>query len=236
MSITESLLAFAAVAALLTVIPGLDTTLVLRSSIVAGRRNGYATALGVNTGAMIWGIGAAVGTTALLVASEAGFMVLKLAGAAYMAYLGGSMLWRSFRRPGRMGPGALASPGPGAAAWTGHATAPGSLPPDAVPEPRERLASSWAKGCVTNLLNPKVGVFYVAMIPQFLPEGVAPLAMGIALAGVHNLLGLAWFTLIIQGTHLFRERLQRPAAARWTDRITGTALLGFGAALALRSR
>lgn len=74
------------------------------------------------------------------------------------------------------------------------------------------------------------------MIPQFIPEGASPLAMGIALAGVHNLLGLIWFSLIINGTHLVRGKLQRPGFVRATDRVTGLALVGFGASLAFKGR
>lgn len=160
MTTEQALLSFAVFAALQTIIPGLDTVLVLRSSIGQGRPHGYATALGINAGAMAWGVAAAVGTSALLVASETAFI----------------------------------------------------------------------------LLNPKVGVFYIAMIPQFIPDGSSTLLMGVALAGVHNLLGLAWFSLIINGTHLVRGTFQRPGFIRWTDRVTGTALIGFGASLALKSR
>ena len=212
-------MSFAAVAALLTVVPGLDTAMVLTSSISQGRVHGYATALGINAGAMAWGIAAAVGASALLVASEAAFTALRLVGAAYMVWLGGSMLWRSFRA------------GPPAPLDAGH---------PAPPVPRRpglrAVALSWAKGAGTNLLNPKVGVFYIAMIPQFIPEGASPLAMGIALAGVHNLLGLAWFSLIINGTHLARGKLQSPRFVRNTDRLTGAALVGFGASLAVKGR
>jgi threonine/homoserine/homoserine lactone efflux protein len=214
----QALLSFAAVAALLTMVPGLDTAMVLRASIGQGRVHGYATALGINAGAMAWGVAAAVGASALLVASETAFTALRLAGAGYMAWLGGAMLWRSFRA----GP---PRPMPAGAAPTGFRG--GGIRP---------LALSWAKGAGTNLLNPKVGVFYIAMLPQFIPPDASPLAMGIALAGVHNLLGLAWFSLIINGTHLARGRLQSPRFVRWTDRATGAALVGFGASLALKGR
>lgn len=213
MSIEQALLSFGVVAALLTIIPGLDTVMVLRSAISQGRLHGYATALGINAGAMAWGIAAAVGASALLAASETAFTALKLAGAAYMIWLGATMLWRSFRRAA---PAAMSVGTPGAQ--------------------RGGLAVSWAKGAGTNLLNPKVGVFYIAMIPQFIPEGASPLAMGVALAGVHNLLGLAWFSLIINGTHLVRGKLQTPRFVRATDRFTGVALVGFGASLALKGR
>ncbi|MGP5195520.1 LysE family translocator [Arthrobacter rhombi] len=208
-SIESALLSFAVVAALLTIIPGLDTVLVLRASISQGRRHGYATALG----AMLWGIAAAVGASALLAASETAFTILKLVGALYMAWLGATMLWRSLGRT----PPTVVADQPGARASRG-------------------LLFSWAKGAGTNLLNPKVGVFYIAMIPQFIPAGTSTLLMGIALAGVHNLLALIWFSLLINGTHLARGTFQKPGFIRWTDRVAGVALLGFGATLAFNSR
>jgi threonine/homoserine/homoserine lactone efflux protein len=214
MSVDQALLSFAVVAALLTIIPGLDTILVLRASISQGRLHGYATALGINAGAMAWGAAAAVGASALLAASETAFTALRFAGAAYMIWLGGTMLWRSFR----------------------HRPAKNMEDPQSEPGRRGGLLLSWAKGAGTNLLNPKVGVFYIAMIPQFIPEGVSPLGMGIGLAGVHNLLGLTWFSLIINGTHLVRGKLQRPGFVRATDRVTGLALVGFGASLAFKGR
>ena len=92
MTIPQALAGFALLAAVLTIIPGLDTVLVLRSSLTQGRRHAYATAFGICSGAFVWGAAAAVGASALLAASEFGFMVLKLAGAAYLLYLGVSMI------------------------------------------------------------------------------------------------------------------------------------------------
>lgn len=208
------MLSFAAVAALLTIIPGMDTAMVLRSAIRQGQVHAFATGLGINAGAMAWGIAAAAGASALLAASTAAFTALKLMGAAYMMWLGGSLLWKSWRCNHNLElAGALAA-----------ATPSGSF------------VSSWVRGATTNLLNPKVGVFYMAVIPQFIPEGSAPVLMGIALAGVHNVLGLVWFTVLILGTHFFRAWLKTPRAAKATDRITGTVLVGFGTVLALESR
>src|SRR5919112_1050964 len=93
-----AVLSFALVAGLLTLVPGLDTALVLRSSISKSRSFAFATALGINTGAMIWGVAAAVGVSALLAASELAYRVLTLAGAAYMVWLGASLLWKSLRQ------------------------------------------------------------------------------------------------------------------------------------------
>jgi threonine/homoserine/homoserine lactone efflux protein len=212
MSVEQALLSFALVAGLLTLVPGMDTALVLRSAVSQGRGRAYATALGINTGALVWGIAAAVGASALLAASETAFTVLKIAGAVYMVWLGGRMLWKSFR--GR----------------------PAHVPGAAAPEASASYAQAWLTGVGTNLLNPKVGVFYMAMIPQFIPPDVSPALMGTALAMVHNLEGLVFFSAIIWGTHVARSWLRTPAVVRAIDRVTGTVLVGFGVALAAESR
>jgi threonine/homoserine/homoserine lactone efflux protein len=209
-TIGQAVLGFAAVVAVLTVIPGLDTTLVLRAAVVRGRRLAFATAFGVGTGALVWGAAAAVGAAALLAASEFAYRVVTLAGAAYMIYLGASMIVKSTRRHQISVDHAPTTP---ASAWR-----------------------SFATGLWTNLLNPKIGVFYIATIPQFIPEGVPHLAMGLLLAAVHDVLGLAWFALIIIAAGAMRRWLTRPRALRLVDAVAGTVLVGFGAKLALQHR
>jgi len=204
-SVTESLLQFALVAALLTVIPGLDTILVLRTAISRGRAPAFATAAGICTGTVVWGVAAAVGASALLAASEAAFTELKIAGACYMAWLGISMFIRTFR--------------------TG--------PADPVDVPQARSSrGTWLTGVTTSLLNPKVGVFYMAMIPQFLPQDVPPLLMGILLPLVHNVEGMLWFAGIIVATQYARRWLQSPSVGKATDRIAGVVLVAFAAKIA----
>jgi threonine/homoserine/homoserine lactone efflux protein len=205
MSISDSLLQFALVAALLTVIPGMDTVLVLRTAISGGRGSAFATAAGICTGTVFWGVAAAVGASALLAASETAFTVLKVAGACYMAWLAVTMIIRSFR------PGTTAEAGPAGPASS---------------------RAAWLSGTTTSLLNPKVGVFYMAMIPQFLPPEAPPLLMGVLLPLVHNVEGMAWFAVIILATHHARRWLQSPSVAKTTDRVAGVVLLGFAAKIA----
>lgn len=210
MTIATALLSFAVVAGLLTIIPGLDTALVLRAAISKGRGYAFATAVGINTGALIWGIAAAIGASALLAASEVGYRVLTLAGAAYMVWLGASMIWKSFRRQeSRDLPAAVRN---GAATWL----------------------HGWLIGVGTNLLNPKVGVFYLATIPLFIPAGTPPLLMGVLLALVHTTLGFVWFTAIIVGTGFASRWLSGARSTRIVDRTTGGVLIGFGVTLALQ--
>lgn len=216
MTIGQALLSFSVVAALLTVIPGLDTALVLRAAVSRGRAHAVAAALGINAGCFVWGVAAAVGASALLVASETAYRLLTLAGAVYLVVLGGQLLWTSFRRGG----------GPDDGDALGPVTAPD----------RGSLWVSWLTGLGTNILNPKIGVFYVATIPQFIPEGTSPLLMGILLAVVHNLIGMLWFAFVITGAGFMTRAVGRARFARVADRVTGVVLIGFGVRLALQHR
>lgn len=222
-TILDALLAFTVVAGLLTLVPGLDTALVLRSSLTRSRAYAWATATGVATGAVVWGIAAAVGVSALLAASELAYRVLTITGAAYMLWLGASMIWSSFRGTGR---------DPVDAAVTGAASPgePGGWGAGS-PPPVDPPWRGWLTGAGTNLLNPKVGVFYIATIPQFLPDGVSPLVMGAALAGVHAALTMTWFAVLIIGGGYARRWLSSPRSLAAIDRVTGLVLMGFGGTL-----
>ncbi|WP_427008286.1 LysE family translocator [Pseudarthrobacter sp. H2] len=165
-----------------------------------------APAAGICTGTAAWGAAAAVGASALLAASETAFTALKFAGAGYMAWLGITMFLKSFREGSR----------PGAEAIAG---APG-------------IRTNWLSGVTTSLLNPKVGVFYMAMIPQFLPADAPPLLMGALLPLVHNAEAMLWFAAIIVATHRARRWFQSPAVGKATDRVAGVFLLAFAAKIA----
>jgi len=209
MTVVSALWSFALLAGLLTILPGPDSALILRSALVQGRKHAYATALGIATGTFVWGAAAAVGAAALLAASEVAFTILKIAGAIYLAYLGVTMIVKSFRRLKAV---------------------------DEVAAPVGTLRAAFARGAITNLLNPKVGVFYIALIPQFLPEGVPPVGMGLLLALVHILESLVWFTGLILAAHFARKWLSSPRVSAWIDRLTGGVLVAFGAFLAIESR
>ncbi|WP_405818734.1 LysE family translocator [Streptomyces sp. NBC_01390] len=213
---------FALVAGLLTITPGLDTALVLRTALAVGPRGAMATALGINTGALCWGVAASVGATAVLAASDVAYLVLRTAGAGYLLWLGLGMLWRS--RPGR-GPDGAGPPAPADPAPKADQAAGG-----------DSMVRLWWRGTATNLLNPKFGVFYMAMLPQFIPDGAPQLLTGIALTLVHDLEGLLWFGLLVLGVRRLRDRLAHPAVRRAMDAITGTALVLVGVDVALSER
>jgi threonine/homoserine/homoserine lactone efflux protein len=207
-SVFHALISFALVAGLLTIIPGLDTAVVLRSALVLGRRQAFATALGITTGALVWGAAAATGVSMLLTASHAAYIALRVVGAAYLLWMGVGML-RAARR--------------------GELTEAGGPIPDA------GLPRAFLRGAGTNLLNPKVGAFYIATFPQFMPAHVSHLAMGLGLAGVNDLEAIAWFTMLILVAHRARAWFAKRRVKRALDAVTGTVLVGFGVELALRS-
>jgi threonine/homoserine/homoserine lactone efflux protein len=204
-----AVLGFAVVATALTLTPGLDTALVLRAALSHSRREAAATAAGIIVGLFVWGAAAATGISALLTASQVAYDVLRYAGAAYLVWFGARLLVRAFR--------------------SRRVDAEGDLPARSV----WRAAR---QGLATNLLNPKVGVFYVALLPQFLPAGGDPLAVGVLLAGVHGAISVVWFTVLISLASVLGRWLRRPATARGIDGVTGVTLVGFGLRLALADR
>lgn len=224
MTIHQALVSFALVAGFVTITPRLDTAIVLRSTLRGGRRAGLLTTLGVNAGVLCWGLAAALGVSALLAASTLAYDVLRYVGAAYLIWLGGRLLWAAAR-------GDQQRP---AVPWR-PATDPTSPTHPADPEPGP-VPAGWASfrmGLLTNLLNPKVGAFYLAILPQFLPDGVPPAGMGVLLALVHNAEGLLFLGTVTLLAGSFRRWLTRPGVSRSIDGVTGAVLVGFGAKLAL---
>lgn len=204
-------LAFVLVAALLTVAPGPDTFLVVRNSLRGGRRDGMLTALGISSGLYFHALLSAVGVSAVLAHSAAAFLVLKVAGACYLAWLG----IQSLRA-------ALA--------------APAAARPDEVAAARVPGARSFREGLLTNLLNPKVIVFYLALLPQFISPGDAVIPKSLLLAAIHCALGIAWFGFVSWGVDRSRQFFLRPRLRRFMDGLCGAVLLGFGLRLALAQR
>jgi threonine/homoserine/homoserine lactone efflux protein len=205
--VTNALLGFAIVAGLMTLVPGIDTALVLRAGVTQGTRAAYATVAGISLGLVVWAVAAAAGVSALLTGSRTAYEILQLAGAGYLVWLGGRLLWQTRT-------GGLANP-------------------EALEAAKCGTRRAFTRGLVTNLLNPKIGVFYVAVLPQFLPPDTASLLAGIALAMVHVLEGVVWFSVLILGTAVLRQRLAQPRVRTWTDRVTGLVLVGFGVKVAL---
>ncbi len=191
-TLATAVLGFAVVAAALTITPGLDTALVLRSAMTGRRSDAAATAVGIVAGLFVWGAAAAAGISALLTASQAAYDVVRYAGAAYLVWFGGRLLWRALRPV---------------------------VPEEAVAPGGRSVWRAVRLGLVTNLLNPKVGVFYVALLPQFVPPGSDALAVGLLLAAVHAALSLIWFALLIAVAGVLGRRLRSPRTVRAVDEI-----------------
>ncbi len=206
MTVTQALVAFCIAAGLLTIAPGLDTALVLRTAAAEGPKSAARAALGVVMGCLTWGAAAALGLGALLAASELAFTVLKWAGAAYLVWLGLGLLFKPRSRfELELAGGA---PAPNGRNWL-------------------------RRGYLTNLLNPKVGVFYISFLPQFLPAHVPAAPFIFLLALLHALMGVAWFGLLIVATRPVARALKRPSVVRRLDRLTGLVFVSFGVKLAL---
>ncbi|MFJ4153454.1 LysE family translocator [Pseudomonas sp. NPDC089752] len=203
MPYTDNLVAFTFAATLLTLTPGLDTALILRTATVEGRGQAMRAAVGINAGCLLWGAAVAFGLGALLAVSELAYSLLKYCGAAYLLYLGWGMLMHPRR-----------------SLVEGNAKA-------------DSRSNWFMKGLLGNVLNPKVGIFYVSFLPQFIPQGEPLVAWTFGLVSIHVVLGLIWSLVLISMTETFATVLRRDSVISWMDRTTGAIFMAFAAKLAL---
>lgn len=205
MIVDPALLAFLGVATLIIVSPGPDTALVVRNTLLSGRRAGAATVLGVICGIAAWAIAAAVGLAAILNTSAVTFTALKLAGAAYLVALGVLTL----RGPGSQ---STADRGGGTSLTARRA---------------------WTLGWLSASLNPKLGVFFLTLLPQFVQPGIDEPVRLLGLAVVFGALGLVWLLLVVEIVVRTHAAVARPWIGRTARWATGTVLIGLGARVAL---
>ena len=197
---------FLAFATLLILVPGADTAVVLRSTLVGGRSRGLWSALGIASSNAVQGTAAATGLGAVVLRVEPLFQAIRWAGIGYLVFLAAQALRSAVRGEYPL----LDEGGPvsRAAAWTG-----------------------WRQGFLSNITNPKVLVFYLAVLPQFLSPGAGlPALVGFALS--HAVLGVLYSVALVLLLGRARRLLARRRVRRGLDAITGAALLGFGARLA----
>jgi threonine/homoserine/homoserine lactone efflux protein len=195
---------FLAFAAVLTLVPGPDFAVVTRNTLSGGRRRGWWSAVGVSCSNVVQGTAAAAGLGAVVLRVEPLFQAVRWAGIAYLVVLG-VQSWRS-------------------------AVAGRYAPLDAGPAGAQ-AAAGFRQGFLTNITNPKVLVFYLAVLPQFLGRG-APVGAVVLFALSHAVLGLLYLSGLVAVLHRARRVLSRRAVRRGLDALTGTALLGFGVRLA----
>ena len=192
--------AFALLSLVVTVTPGPDSLLVLRSALRAGRRTGIRVAAGATSGSLFWGVCSAAGLTAIMAASAQAFWVVQLTGAAYLVFQG-IRGWRAAKSP------------------SGGHERPG-------PEPGFRA------GLLSNVLNPKVGLFFLTVMPQLLPHHTRIAAYALAFAVTDALIAGTWLATVAWISDRARALLRRPRTRAALDRAAGATLFALGVKVA----
>lgn len=193
-------LATTGVLAVLTVVPGPDMAVVTKRAVARGWRDGMRTVGGVATGLLAWGVLTVAGLAAVLAASATAFTLVKLAGAAYLIFLGVQALLHSRR---------------------GHTA-------ESAPAVQAPAGNPWRTGLVCNVLNPKIAVFYTGLLPTLAPAGLPTHTGMLLLVLLHAALTVGWlggYVLVLARARVFFER---PAVRQAMDRVTGLVLIGFG--------
>ncbi|MER6249896.1 LysE family translocator [Streptomyces sp. NPDC001584] len=198
------------VLALLTLVPGPDMAIVTKRAVTRGRGDGLRTVAGIAVGLLIRGALTVAGLAALLAASAEVYLVVKLAGAAYLCWLGLQALLRPGAEPA--------------------VPAESAVPAEGRPEPGG--GGAWRTGLVANVLDPKIAVFYTGLLPALVPPGPRP-AVGMALLVlVHVLLTVVWLGTYVYVLSRAGRFFARPRVRRALDRTTGVVLVGFGVRVA----
>ena len=207
MTLDGSILAFIGIAVLLTILPGADMALVAKVTLLDGKRAAFFTSLGICTGLPVHATASALGLSLILATSAEAFTVVKFAGAAYLTYLGIRTIRDSLR----------------------------PLLEPAVAAGRTRsVRAAFAQGWLSNILNPKVALFYLTFLPQFISPGDNVLAKSLLLAGIHAVLGLIWLPLYAYAIDRLGAVIR--GIRRWLERLSGAALIGLGVRLAFERR
>lgn len=205
------LLVFIGVAAIVIVVPGPDTAVVTKNVLVHGRRTAFGTSLGVSAGLSVWTLAAAVGVASVVRASAVAFTVLKLVGALYLAWLG----FQALRAAGHAASG----------------TAP--LKAD---KPALSALGGFRQGFLSDLANPKIGIFFTSLLPQFVDPGHPVLLPFLGLGAVFVLMTVLWLSAYCLIAARAAKTLQRPRVKAAMDRVTGVVLIALGLRLAFERR
>ena len=200
----SQVLAFTFVAAAVTVSPGADTMLVLRNVLRGSRRDGIVTTFGICSGLFVHALLSAVGLSVILMHSAALFTLVKTAGALYLMWLG----WQSLRNVIRPSD---------------------NFNLDAnIKNKTNTLQRSFWEGFLNNILNPKVAVFYLALLPQFIKPTDPVVAKSILLAGIHYILGIIWLVSLSFFIDQARRFIVKSSVRRRLDGLCGAILMGLG--------
>jgi threonine/homoserine/homoserine lactone efflux protein len=205
----SSYVSYLALAVALVLVPGADFTVVVRNTLSGGPRRGRWSAAGVASSNVVQGLAAVAGLGAVVVRVQPVFQAIRWAGIAYLTYLA----IQAFR-----------------SAWAGRAASLPDEPSDG-PGSWTDARAGWRQGFLSNITNPKVLVFYLAVLPQFIGPTTPP-AVLVVVASSHAVLSLAYLVLVVTGLHRVRRVLVRRTVRRALDAATGTLLVGFGVRLA----
>lgn len=208
MIVDPRLYAFVGVAAILTILPGADMALVTRNVLTIGRRRTMLTIVGIGSGCIVHATASALGLSAILATSATAFGVVKTIGAAYLVWLGVQSI-RDARRP--------------------------TAQPAATTERRSHWGP-FLQGFLTNVLNPKVAIFYLTFLPQFIAPNEPVFRRSLFLASIHIAMGFLWLATYAWFVDQLGAVLTRPRVKAWLERITGGVLIALGARLAWARR
>jgi threonine/homoserine/homoserine lactone efflux protein len=199
--VVSTLISFLGVAVLLSLLPGPATALVVRSAAVHGRREAFHAVLGNSTGILFWALASVLGISALVTASEAAFVALKIVGAAVLVWLGVQAIRgsRSARAP-------------------------------------RAARTAYAQGLLTCGANPKLGIFFIALLPQFVPSGAPGLPWTLAMAAILISVDLLYFTALAWVVSRARHAIVGSRVARRIEQFTGAVMIALGVRVALESR
>lgn len=186
--------------------PGIDTALITKRTISDGKNMGYKMALGITTGSLVHTFAAAFGLSAILMQSAVAFEIVKYAGAFYLIYLGlSSFITRNNKKVSGV---------------EKHNNA-------------EMKKSAFKQGLFSNVLNPKVAMFFLTFLPQFVKTGADAAQQLIMMGVIYTVLSITWFLVYVFFINYLREWLMSPKVQRIMDQVTGLVLIGFGLKLAL---
>jgi threonine/homoserine/homoserine lactone efflux protein len=199
---------FVAVATVIVIVPGADMALVARNTLIGGRSAGLRTATGTLLGLGVHAGAALIGLSVVIAASATAFNAVRLVGAAYLVWLGLQTLWRARNRP------------------------PGVIPDEPVTKSSPRHAPL-VQGILTNVLNPKLSVFFLSFLPQFVDGSRPATPQILVLTGTFIAMGAIWLGTYVVAVDQLSGVLTRPVVKRWLDRVIGITLVGLGIRLAV---
>lgn len=185
--------------------PGIDTALITKRTISDGRKDGFSMALGITSGSFVHTFAAAFGLSAILLQSAVAFEIVKYVGAIYLIYLGIS----TFISRKKKDPAAKNQ------------------------QDAEMKKSAFKQGLISNVLNPKVAMFFLTFLPQFIQTGENATQQLIIMGVIYTLLSISWFFIYVFFINYLREWLLSPTVQGIMDKATGLVLIGFGLKLAL---